>query len=292
MTHSATYLLPVIFSVLIVFPGHRSDAAVTDTAFTVIRDTLPGGKALYAELPNERLPTDYTPRGFVRQPSFVRGAGVINKREHALLLYMDGDVLPPAIMAGYRYGMWYWWNVGVDIGGDLGVFQALVRTRIENIKIRRTESFFWSNEFSGGFKYHQHDFGNDIRFDDRSLVAAVDNSFAYRFKPDRKKSLYLTSLFYVDYDLHTPRRQTDYYLLPAILGYETMLGDHTSFFAELGAAYSINGMEFADGTVLYEKGWFPVLRIGVAFRTGSKTAIYYTRETKRLSKGKQPKVVE
>lgn len=273
------------------FGGTSGEQDSAGTHFTVIRDTLPNGKALYAELPVDRHPTDYTPRGFVRQPSFVRGAGVLNKNEHALLLYIDGDVLPPGITAGYRYGMVYWWNIGVDMGGDAGVFQSLVRTRIENVKLRRTESFFWSNEFSAGFKYHQFDFGNTTRFDDRSLIATIDNSFAWRFTPGRTKSVYLTTLFYIDYDLHTPRRQTDYYLMPAILGYETMLRDHANFFAEIAAAYSINGMELSDGTVLYNRSWFPSLRIGIALRTGNRTAIYYTRETRKLSRGKQPKQV-
>jgi hypothetical protein len=286
MKRSMFYIRRALFSAAVATVSFSAPAA--DADWTVIRDTLPNGKALYAELPKERLPRDYTPRGFIRQPSFVRGAGAVNKNEHAMLLYMDADVLPPALMAGYRYGMVYWWDIGLDVGGDAGVFQSIVRTRIENIKIRKTESFFWSNEYSAGFKYHSHTFSDNVRFDDKSIVFSVDNSFAFRFKPDREKSLYLTTLFYVDYDLHTPRRQTDYYLLPAIAGFETMLGNHANFFVEAGMAYSINGMQFGDGTILYDKSWFPTLRIGMALRSGSKTAIYYTRETRKLSRGKQP----
>jgi hypothetical protein len=270
-------------------PGSARAASPQDTiktAFTVFRDTLPNGKALYAELPAGRAPNDFTPIGFVRQPSFVRGAGVLNKKEHALLLYMDADVLPPALMAGYRYGLVYWWNIGADIGGDAGVFQSTVRTRIENVKLRKTESFFWSNEFAAGFKYHRFDFGKKARFDDRSCIVTVDNSFAWRFTPDRSKSVYLSTLFYMDYDLHTPHRQTDYYLMPAIIGYETMLSNYTNFFVEVTAAYSINGMELGDGTILYEKSWFPSLRLGIALRSGKRTAVYYTRETRKLSRGK------
>lgn len=249
------------------------------------------GRVYTAQLPKNRSPADYTPLGFVKQPSFVSGGGLLNKNEHSLLLYADGDVLPPAFMLGYRYGLLYWWNIGFDMGGDKGVFQAVVRTRMENLKSYKTEKLFWSNQISGGFKYHKADFGSDISFDDRSLVGMIDNSLGYRLGSDRKKVIYLLTIFYIDYDLHTPRRQTDYYLIPLVGGYETMIGKHNNFFVELGAAYSINGMQLADSRVLYQKSWFPTVKIGVGWRSADKTAIYYRRETKPLSRGKQPKEV-
>lgn len=64
---------------------------------------------------------------------------MLNKNEHALLLYLDGDILPPTVMLGYRYGLFYWWDVGADVGGDNGVFQALACTRMENFKARKTK---------------------------------------------------------------------------------------------------------------------------------------------------------
>jgi hypothetical protein len=259
-----------------------------DTADTY-RYTSGNGKTYTAELPKNRAPADYTPIGFVKQPSFISGAGVLNKNEHAFLLSLDGDLLPPAVMLGYRYGLFYWWDVGVDVGGDKGVFQALARTRMENLKTRKSERFFWSNEFTAGYKLHEATFNKNLRFDDRSLIASVDNSLSYRIGALRNQALYLLTVFYLDYDLHQPRRQTDYYLMPAILGFETMIGEHGSFFIELGAAYSINGMQLADNIRLYEKSWFPVFKIGIALRSGAKTAVYYTRETKPLSRGKQPK---
>lgn len=250
------------------------------------------GKLFTAELPKKRSPSDYTPLGFVKQPSFVRGGGVLNKNEHSLLLYADGDLLPPAIMLSYSYGLLYWWNIGVDIGGNSGVFQALVRTRMENLKTRKTERFFWSNQISAGFKHHEMDFSDDLQFDDRSIVGIIDNSLGLRFGPMKRKVLYLLNIFYIDYDIHSPRRQTDYYLIPAMVGFETMIGEHASFFVESGAVYSINGMQMADNRVLYERDWFPTLKVGVAWRSGGKTAIYYTRETKLLSRGRQPKEVK
>lgn len=252
-----------------------------------------GNGTMYsAALPKNRLSTDYTPIGFVRQPSFVRGAGMLNKGEHAFELYADGDLIPQPTMLGYRYGIFYWWDIGYDIGANAGVFQTFVRSRMENLKTRKSEAFFWSNELSAGYKVHDITIRNDLRFDDRSFVATFDNSLAYRMGRSRSMALYLLSVLYVDYDLHTPRRQTDYYVFPGILGFETMAGDHANFFAEIGAAYSINGMQFGDGSKLYNNTWFPVFRIGMALRTGSSTAVYYTRETKPLSRGKQPKPVE
>lgn len=249
------------------------------------------GTTYHALLPANRLPTDYTPVGFVRQPSFVRGAGLLNKNEHAFVLFADGDLLPLPLMVGYRYGIFYWWDFGVDVGGNNGVFQSLVRSRMENLKTRKTEAFIWSNEFAAGFKNHSIDLGKNLRFDDRSFVFTADNSLAYRLGADRTKSIYLQTVVYVDYDLHSPRRQTDYYIMPAIVGFETMVGDQANFFMELGAAYSVNGTQFADNSKLYEKTWFPVFKIGTALRTGRKTAVYYARETKPLSRGAQPQQV-
>jgi hypothetical protein len=250
------------------------------------------GKHFEALLPKQRLATDYTPLGFTRQPSFVRGAGMLNKGERALVIYADGDILPPALMLQYRYGLLYWWDVALEAGGDAGVFQTFVRTRMENLKTRRSEAFFWSNELSLGYKIHDITFRDNLKFDDRSIVISFDNSLSYRIGKARESALYLLSVFYEDYDLHNPRRQTDYYILPAILGFETMAGDHTNFFIEAGAAYSINGMQLADGTRLYKNSWFPLIRLGIALRTGSFTAVYYTRETMPLSRGAQPKPVQ
>jgi hypothetical protein len=271
------------------FGGPAPDYITAGDTADTYRYTAGNGKTYAAELPKIRAPADYTPIGFVKQPSFISGAGVLNKNEHALLLYLDGALLPPAVMLGYRYGLFYWWDVGVDVGGDKGVFQALARTRMENLKTRKSERFFWSNEFTAGYKLHEAVINKNLRFDDRSLIATVDNSLTYRLGALRNQALYLLTVFYLDYDLHQPRRQTDYYFMPAILGFETMIGGHGNFIIELGAAYSINGMQMADNTKLYEKSWFPVFKTGIALRSGAKTAVYYTRETKPLSRGNQPK---
>ena len=275
-----------LFAVSVSFGSDLVGNAASVDSFDTYRYITRNGREYTALLPQNRHANDYTPVGFVRQPSFVRGGGLLNKKEHSLVLYADADVLPPAFMLGYRYGILYWWNAGIDLGGNNGVFQAFVRTRVENIKTRKSEFFFWSNEFSGGFKRHQADFGENTGFDDLSLVATIDNSLGFRFGQTREKVLYLLTVFYTDYDIHTPRRQTDYYLIQAIAGFEMVIGKHSNFFVEAGAAYSINGMELADKSIAFEKSWFPIARAGVAFRTGSKTAVYYTRETSVLSRKK------
>jgi hypothetical protein len=286
------FRIVVPFCLAAVAPGFGEPAPDYITAGDTIdtyRYTAGNGKTYAAELPKNRAPADYTPIGFVKQPSFISGAGVLNKNEHAFLLHLDGDLIPSPVMLGYRYGLFYWWDIGVDVGGANGVFQALAHTRVENLKTRKSEKFFWSNEFKAGYKLHEATINKDLRFDDRSLVAMIDNSLSYRLGALRKQALYLLTVFYVDYDLHRPHRQTDYYLMPAILGFETMIGEHGNFFIELGAAYSINGMQLADNSKLNEKSWFPVFKIGIALRSGAKTAVYYTRETKPLSRGEQPK---
>ncbi|HON11234.1 MAG TPA: hypothetical protein PLE24_10240 [Chitinispirillaceae bacterium] len=275
-----------LFAVSVSFGFDNDVNTAPVDSFDTYRHTARNGREYTALLPKNRQANDYTPLGFVRQPSFVRGGGLLNKKEHSLMLYADADVLPPAFTLGYRYGILYWWNIGIDLGGNNGVFQSIIRTRIENIKTRKSEFFFWSNEFSGGFKRHQADFGENTRFDDLSLVGTIDNSLGFRFGQTREKVLYLLTVFYTDYDIHKPRRQTDYYLIPAIAGFEMVIGKHSNVFIETGAAYSLNGMELADKSIAFEKSWFPVARAGVAFRTGSKTAVYYTRETSILSRKK------
>jgi hypothetical protein len=197
-------------------------------------------------------------------------------------------VIPFTPVFGYRWGWFYWWDYGIDIGIDAGIFQALLHTRVENIKTRKSEFFFWANAIKTGYKTHDFDYKPDLRFDDKSWLTVIENSFGFRLGQQRRKVLYLNTLFYIDYDLHDPQRQTDYYITPAALGFEAMIGEHANLFVEVGYMYGITGMEFSDGSLLYHKDWFPVFKIGTALRSGKKTAIYYTRETGPLSRGKQP----
>jgi hypothetical protein len=230
---------------------------------------------------------DYTPEGFTRQPSFVDNAGLTNKNEHAFLFYADAAVLPPALMFGYRFGLFYWWEMGFDVGGDYGVFQSLLHFKMENMKTRKSEFFFWVFTFKTGYKYHSVDMGDNLYFDDNSWVYDFQNAFAFRFGQKKDKAIYLTTRFYIDQDLRSAGLQTDYYFMPGILGFETVIGKYGNFFVDAGAAWSINGMETPDKGVLYEGDWFPIMKLGFAVRTGDRTAIYYTRETKHLSSFKQ-----
>jgi hypothetical protein len=185
-------------------------------------------------------------------------------------------------MAGYRYGLRYWWEVGIDAGGDYGVFQALMHTKIENFKTIRTERFYWGTAYRTGYKYHRADFGDNLEFDDNSWVFIFDNYFSLRVGNTRTHAIYLASQFYIDIDLRTPKRQTDYYVIPAMLGYEQVVGRYGNFFIQGGAAYAINGMETAT-EVLYNETWFPLLQLGMGYRTGDRTAIRYTADTRHMA---------
>jgi hypothetical protein len=226
---------------------------------------------------------DYTPEGWVRQPSFVSNGGMLAKNEHAFIAYVDATVLPPAVMAGYRYGIFYWWDVGLEIGGSHGVFQALLHLKMENLKTFETELFFWANRIRTGFKHHEYGYTDELLFEDRSWIFSFDNTFSFRLGSMRRQALYLTSTLYIDIDLHTPRRQTDYYVMPAMLGFETMIGSTANFFVEAGFAISLNGMQTHAG-ILYTGDLFPVATLGVAYRTGERTAIYYVPQTKDKAK--------
>jgi hypothetical protein len=214
----------------------------------------------------------------VKQPSFVEAGGQLRKNEHAFLLYSDAKYLPAPVMVAYHYGIFYWWEMGLDVGGNYGLFQALIHLKMENFKTKRTELFYWGFVYDTGFKINDINMsrnltfdGKDLYADDRSWVHELKNSFAFRFGQKKDKVVYLVTDFYIDQDLHTPRRQNDYYLSPANLGFETTVGGHASFFVEGGAIWAINGME-TEGGVKYEGDWFPVLKLGLALRTGDRTA--------------------
>lgn len=284
----------IIILTLILFTFLGYGEAIQDTIeigkeYDYFQYTKRNGKSYQARLPKNRNPRDYTPIGFTKQPSFIRGGGSLNRHEHAWLFYIDGDVIPFTPMLGYRWGWFYWWDYGIDIGFDAGIFQILAHTRIENIKTRKSEFFFWANALKTGYKVHEFDYKPELKFDDKSWLTIIENSLGFRFGEKKRKVLYLNTLLYIDYDLHNPRRQTDYYIIPAALGFESMIGEHANIFVEIGMMYGITGMAFADGSLLYHQDWFPVFKLGTALRTGKKTAIYYTRETGPLSRGKQPK---
>ncbi len=214
----------------------------------------------------------------IKQPSFVEAGGQLRKNEHAFLLYTDAKYLPAPIMAAYHYGIFYWWEMGLDVGGNYGFLQALIHLKMENFKTKRTEFFYWGFVYDTGIKRNDINMsrnltfdGKDLYADDRSWVHILKNSFGFRLGHNKQRVVYLVTELYIDQDLHTPRRQNDFYLSPANLGFETAVGDVASFFVEGGAIWAINGMETEDG-VKYEGDWFPVLKIGLALRTGDRTA--------------------
>lgn len=114
-------------------------------------------------------------------------------------------------------------------------------------------------------------------------MVLFENSFALRLGDARYKSIHLVTQFCIDIDLHEERRQTDYYVAPGLIGFESVLGAHGNLFIQAGAAYSINGMEMAGGEILCEGDWFLVVQLGFGYRTGDRTAIYYGRKTLHMA---------
>lgn len=207
----------------------------------------------------------------IKQPSFVENGGMLRKNEHALLVYVDGTLIPPAIMFAYRYGIFFWWDIGFDIGGNYKVFQAYLHMKMENFKTKKSEFFIWSNRFKTGYKYHMIDITDTLIFDDKSWVFIIDNNFGFRLGKEKDKVIYLTTQFYIDMDLREPKRQSDYYLTPAILGFEAMLNKYLNFYIEAGITISLNGSETHAG-LMYDNDIFPIGKIGISFHTGDKTA--------------------
>lgn len=214
-----------------------------------------------------------------RQVPFVRNGGMLNRKETAVVAYVDGDLFPPAVMVGILRGINYWLSVGLDVGGDMGVFQALLRIKQEMGRTRRTNFFFWGWHVRTGYKYVNVDFTDTLsdvwRFDDNSWILTFENTLGVRFGKHRRRGLYLNTIIYGDFDLRGQGRQIDVYVYPATLGFETILGRNWNFFLELGVIISINGWEVANDVVISENGdIFPSGGFGFAYRFGGvRTAL-------------------
>ena len=207
-----------------------------------------------------------------RQVPFVRGGGVLNRKETALVAYVDGDLFPPAAMASIQRGIFYWLTVGLDVGGDYGVFQALLRIKQEMARTRTTNFFFWGWHLRTGYKYVKVDFTNTMsdamQFDDNSWILSLENVFAFRFGAYRRRVIYLMTQFYLDFDLRGKGYQTDKYLFPATLGFETIVGRNWNIYFETGLIMSLNGWETRKGVISPDGDLFPTASFGAAYRFG------------------------
>ena len=209
--------------------------------------------------------------------SFVSNGGLLKENEHAIVPYIDAGLLPPALMLSYQYGLFYWITIGLDVGGNYGVFQALLTVKQEMFRTRESDFIFIGWHIKTGFKQHEVKLSDALDFTDLSYIILFENTIAMRLGKNHKQQkqvLYLSTQFYFDFDLHEERRQTDIYIAPAVIGFETFIGKYGSFFIEAGAMMSINGME-TDTEILYEKQWFPIGKLGFALRTGNLTADIY-----------------
>lgn len=203
----------------------------------------------------------------------VRNGGVLNAGETAYIFYIDGQLFPPVPMLSVQHGLTYWATLGVDVGGGYGTFQALLHARLENLPPIGNHRFFWGGHVRTGYKQQVLDLGPNLAYDDVSWILTYENTFSIRVGPQRRHVLYLDTIFYADFDLLRRGRQVDLFLLPAVLGYEFVIGDQWNFFVEAGFVWCINGTETPRG-LLYEGDLFPVATIGFANRTrGPRSAL-------------------
>ncbi len=213
-----------------------------------------------------------------RQVPFFRGGGVLNRKETAVGAYVDGDLFPPAVMASIQRGIFYWLTVGLDVGGNYGAFQALLRIKQEMARTRTNNFFFWGWHIRTGYKYVNVDFTDTLsdvwRFDDNSWILSLENVFAFRFGLHRRRVIYISSQFYWDFDLRGKGYQIDQYAFPATLGFETILGQQWNIYVEAGIIISLNGWETARGIISENGDIFPTLSFGLARRFGGvRTAL-------------------
>ncbi len=189
---------------------------------------------------------------------------MLRNKMHAFSLTVDAELLLPPILLGYRYAFHPRLELGWDLGGNYGLFEVLLHAKTRFLETA-DHRFFWGSRLRTGYKdHHWSSAGEAIVFDDRSWVFSFDNILAYRLGRQRNKAFYLNTTFYIDLDLRTPHRQTDFYLVPAALGYEMNLALHFNIFVELGLGIALNGTETYKG-VLYKGDLFPLGKLGGAF---------------------------
>jgi hypothetical protein len=206
-----------------------------------------------------------------RQVPFVRNGGNLNRKETAIVAYADADLFPPAVMLGIQRGIYYWLTLGLDVGGDMGVFQALLRIKQEMARTRGSNFFFWGWHIRTGYKYVDIDFrdiNEDLYFQDNSWIISFENAFAFRFGNHRRRVIYVNTIFYTDFDLTGRGWQTDLYLFPATIGFETIVGKQWNFFLEAGTIISLNGWETDLGIISANGDFFPAGQLGFAYRFG------------------------
>lgn len=203
----------------------------------------------------------------------ARNGGILNAGETAYLVYVDAQLFPMPVMFSIQHGFTYWMTLGIDVGGGLGTFQALLHARLENLPPIGNHRFFWGGHIRTGYKQQSWDSGPELTFDDVSWILTYENTFSVRLGDSRRHVLYLDTIFYADFDVTRSDRQVDMYLIPASLGYEVVLGANWNFYIEAGFIYSINGTQTRYGT-LYEGEFFPVGAIGFAYRQrGERSAL-------------------
>jgi len=181
-------------------------------------------------------------------------------------------------LASVQRGVFYWLTVGLDVGGDYGVFQALLRIKQEMARTRRTNFFFWGWHIRTGYKYVNVDLTDtwsDVwRFDDNSWILNFQNVFSFRFGQHRRRAVYFTTALYWDFDLRGEGRQTDFYVYPVTIGFESILGDSWNLFVEAGTIISVNGWETDIGVISQNGDFFPTASFGAAYRFGGvRTAL-------------------
>lgn len=199
-----------------------------------------------------QIPSDDEPRSFV-------AGGILKQGDHAVVLAVDAELLLPPLMLGYRHGLLDGLELGAELGGDKGLFLALVTAKKRLVE---RNGGYWGLRLRGGYKSHDWSAG-EIVFDDESVVISLEHAAALRLGQRRDMALYINSFVYFDIDVRSPQRQTDVYLAPASLGFEALLGSHFSVYIELGFAIGLNGTETYKGK-LFVSDIFPIGEIGLA----------------------------
>lgn len=199
------------------------------------------------------------PRGALADApgSFVAGGGILARGAHALVLTVDAELLLPPIMLGYRHALADGLELGAELGGDKGLFQALLAAKGRLVE---RDGGYWGLRARTGYKLHDFSSG-EIVFDDNSWIVSLEHVAAVRLGQGRALALYVSSYLYLDIDLRSPRRQTDVYVAPASLGLETRHG-RLAVFVEVGFGIGLNGTE-TDRGLLYVSDLFPIGKLGL-----------------------------
>jgi len=167
-------------------------------------------------LPSPAAPASSPDRG----PAFLGGGGILPAGRNAFFAIADTELSGyPVGIAGWRIGLGDLADLGLEAGGNDVALLARVHAKLLLFE-SGCRRWFVGLRLRTEMKRHRQSFGEVFRpIDDLGLTFVPELSVALRLGARRQHALTYSLFTYFDVDVR-PNRETEYYLLPAMVGWE------------------------------------------------------------------------